>query len=139
MSQEDMVKRIDEICAEFDSRVEEVGINVARLELAKTLSETEEYAEDQRMRVVQMRKSFAPQPYFLDATPNDDYPIRVLRSHKYNGKWSCGTTEQELPELMKLYNQWQDERNALLDRAIRILEQAKERTDGRIRDSDRGK
>ena len=41
MSQSDIVKRIEEICKEFDARVIEVGLPIARLELAKALAEIE--------------------------------------------------------------------------------------------------
>ena len=41
MSQSDTVKRIEEICKEFDSRVPVVGLAIARLELAKALAESE--------------------------------------------------------------------------------------------------
>lgn len=41
MSQSDVVKRIEEICKEFDARVIEVGLPIARLELAKALAERE--------------------------------------------------------------------------------------------------
>jgi len=41
MSQAKKTKRIDEICREFDARVIDVGLPVARLELATALAETE--------------------------------------------------------------------------------------------------
>ena len=41
MTQSGIVKRIESICDEFDSRVEEVGLAIARLELAKVLAECE--------------------------------------------------------------------------------------------------
>lgn len=41
MNQSKVVARIEEICKEFDSRVEVVGVTIARLELAKALAETE--------------------------------------------------------------------------------------------------
>jgi len=41
MNQSDVVKRIESICQEFDSRVNEVGLAIARLELAKALAECE--------------------------------------------------------------------------------------------------
>lgn len=42
MSQTKIVKRIEEICQEFDSRLEAgVGVPIARLELAKALAEAE--------------------------------------------------------------------------------------------------
>jgi hypothetical protein len=41
MNQSKVVARIEEICKEFDSRVEVIGVTIARLELAKALAETE--------------------------------------------------------------------------------------------------
>lgn len=41
MDQSEIVKRTEEICNEFDSRLEVVGIAAARLELAKALAERE--------------------------------------------------------------------------------------------------
>ena len=41
MSQSSVVKRIEEICHEFDIRLETVSVAVARLELAKALAESE--------------------------------------------------------------------------------------------------
>ena len=38
-------KRIEEICGEFDARVQQVGLEVARLELAKALAENEDSAD----------------------------------------------------------------------------------------------
>ncbi len=44
--QTDMIKRIESICGEFDSRMEEVGISMARLELAKALASCEASQQD---------------------------------------------------------------------------------------------
>jgi hypothetical protein len=41
MDQHKVVTRIEEICKEFDARVEVVGLAIARLELAKALAEAE--------------------------------------------------------------------------------------------------
>jgi len=41
MNKSDVIKRIESICQEFDSRVEGVGLAIARLELAKVLAECE--------------------------------------------------------------------------------------------------
>ena len=41
MSQSEIVKRIEEICNEFDARLKIVGVAIARLELAKALAEYE--------------------------------------------------------------------------------------------------
>lgn len=43
-----MIQRINEICAEFDDRVKEVGLKFARLELAKSLAEAEERAKEKQ-------------------------------------------------------------------------------------------
>lgn len=40
-NQSSIVKRIKEICDEFDDRVNSVGLSFARAELAKALAETE--------------------------------------------------------------------------------------------------
>jgi hypothetical protein len=41
MSQSDIVKRIEEICREFDARVIDVGLQIARAEISKALAENE--------------------------------------------------------------------------------------------------
>jgi hypothetical protein len=41
-NQSKIIKRIEQICIEFDARVEVVGLAIARLELAKALAEAEE-------------------------------------------------------------------------------------------------
>ncbi len=41
MDQSQIINRIEGICNEFDIRVEAVGVNVARLELAKAFAECE--------------------------------------------------------------------------------------------------
>ena len=46
MNQLEVVTRIEEICEEFDSRVEVVGLAIARLELAKALAEAEAAQKD---------------------------------------------------------------------------------------------
>jgi translation initiation factor IF-3 len=40
------IQRIEEICQEFDSRLPEVGLAIARLELAKALAEAEKASPD---------------------------------------------------------------------------------------------
>ena len=42
--QSDIIKRVEEICAEFDSHSAEVGVAIARLSLAKALAEAENRA-----------------------------------------------------------------------------------------------
>ena len=48
MTQSEIVKRIEEICGEFDGRVAKVGLAVARLELAKVVAEGELDYKDMR-------------------------------------------------------------------------------------------
>jgi len=40
--QTEIIKRVEEICNEFDIRVNSAGVNIARLELAKALATCEE-------------------------------------------------------------------------------------------------
>jgi len=48
MSQTSIIQRVNEICQEFDDRVKEVGLKVARLELAAALAEAEEMAAEKK-------------------------------------------------------------------------------------------
>ena len=49
MKQSDIVKRIKSICDEFDSHMIEVGLAIARLELAKALAECEAAQQGERL------------------------------------------------------------------------------------------
>ena len=60
MDQSPIVKRIEEICREFDSRVSTVGLSFSRLELAKRLSETECAAEERGVAALQPTNSSSP-------------------------------------------------------------------------------
>lgn len=40
-AQSETIKRIEEVCNEFDERMKSVGVAIARLELAKALVESE--------------------------------------------------------------------------------------------------
>ena len=42
-----LIRRIEEICKEFDARVEQFGLEIARLELAKALATAESNQEDE--------------------------------------------------------------------------------------------
>lgn len=64
---------------------------------------------------------------YIDATPNNNYPIRILEAYRKrcDCKWSSSSTEiVAITELMKLMNDQQDERAKILDRAIEILKRA---------------
>ena len=67
----------------------------------------------------------------IDSTPNDDYPLRILRAYKANCdvKWSDNTTSNEntkpLNPLLQMMNDHCNERATILDDAIKVLENNK--------------
>lgn len=61
---------------------------------------------------------------YIDATPTIDYPLRILKAYRAMGntRWSSTSTEiTENNPLVAQMNEWQNQRNALLDKAIEIL------------------
>ena len=79
-----------------------------------------------------MWKMNYPQDYkFIDATPDDDYPLRILKAYRKDCdfRWSSTTnasaTEVTVGPLMQALNEVQQKRAEILDRAIRILEERK--------------
>lgn len=58
----------------------------------------------------------------IDGTPNEDYPLRILRTHRQNCdcRW---TSDLERP-LVAAMNKMYEQRAIILDKAIAILEQA---------------
>lgn len=63
----------------------------------------------------------------VDATPDDEYPLRILRAHRRNCnlRWVPSCDPDRSPnELCAALNTAQEHRAAILDRAIEILEQA---------------
>lgn len=62
---------------------------------------------------------------YIDGTPNEDYPLRILRAYRQNCNcmWSETTTggEPQNP-LLQLMNEHNRQRAEILDRAIRLLE-----------------
>ena len=62
----------------------------------------------------------------VDATPTPDYPVRILKAYRERGDiWSdtSGKTVKVNPFIAQM-NEWQRQRNELLDKAIAILEKA---------------
>lgn len=61
----------------------------------------------------------------IDATPNDGYPLRILRAYRADCdmRWSLSTTNggQDATPLMEKSNIMQDQRAAILDTAIAAL------------------
>lgn len=63
----------------------------------------------------------------VDATPDERYPIRILRAHLENTKqrWASRTDgQEETNPLCVEMNKMQDKRAEILLRAIKILEKA---------------
>lgn len=56
----------------------------------------------------------------IDGTPNEDYPLRILRAYREN--CNCRWESPGENELLKLMNLQCEKRAAILDRAISILE-----------------
>jgi len=63
---------------------------------------------------------------YIDATPTPDYAIRILRAYRSDAWWATGTNGEQESELVRQMNEWQDQRNAILDRAIRMLEEVRD-------------
>jgi len=62
---------------------------------------------------------------YIDATPTPDYPVRILKAYLSNGFRWCPSDGSE-SELVTKLNKIQDERDALLERAIEILREAQD-------------
>ncbi len=65
----------------------------------------------------------------VDATPDDEYPIRILKMYRFacNTEWSVTGLGEEISEIYDLMNQAQRERARLLDEAIEILEKERKK------------
>lgn len=63
---------------------------------------------------------------FIDATPDNDYPIRILEAYRAqcDSKWSNTSNwsgDEEIDGLMKTMNDAQNKRTDILNKAIAIL------------------
>lgn len=57
---------------------------------------------------------------FIDATPNDDYPLRILRAYRQN--CNCKWLSTKPNTLIDFMNDCNDKRAIILDKAIAKLE-----------------
>jgi len=67
----------------------------------------------------------------VDATPDEDYPIRILRAYRRNCDWRWSSTTDggdETNPLVITMNELNDKRVALLDKAIALLENENQRS-----------
>lgn len=88
--------------------------------------------EDQRARRlvdeaynIRQVTSYDKQPYMcVDATPDEDYPLRILRMYRQacDIEWSSTGLSADVSEACDVMNKAQKERIALLDKAIGVLE-----------------
>ena len=58
----------------------------------------------------------------VDATPDKNYPLRILRTYWHNAKSKWVQVSGKPVPIMEAMNKMQDERAAILWRAIKILE-----------------
>ena len=62
---------------------------------------------------------------YVDATPDEGYPLRILEAYRErcNYKWSTTSSEIDtgINKIMGVMNDAQDERANILDKAIAIL------------------
>jgi hypothetical protein len=68
------------------------------------------------------------QIFHVDATPNEEYPLRILRAYRNNCDFMYSESSQEIDEsnpLIKALNDSQRKRAEILDEAIAILEYIK--------------
>lgn len=64
-------------------------------------------------------------PMYIDATPTSDYALRILRAYRQSCNSRCVSTTDPNginSSICNLMNEWQEQRAAILDRAIAILE-----------------
>lgn len=72
------------------------------------------------------RVKFEEEPIMhVDATPDPEYPVRILRAHRehQNYRWVVDSGSENLRELVAKMEAARRRRAQLLDEAIRILEQ----------------
>ena len=62
---------------------------------------------------------------FIDATPDEDYPIRILKAYRERANYKYSKSKGEInltnEPIMKAMNDAQDRRAEILDRAIAKL------------------
>jgi len=60
----------------------------------------------------------------IDATPNEDYPLRILRTYRHRASthWKVSGLPPERTLIYDLMNEQQDQRAEILDKTIQILE-----------------
>lgn len=61
---------------------------------------------------------------FIDATPDEDYPLRILKAYRENcnSRWATGTGGECDNLLFALMNEHAEQRAKILDKAIGKLE-----------------
>jgi hypothetical protein len=62
----------------------------------------------------------------VDMTPDEDLPLRILRAYRVNcdTRWETSGLNEAEARIYVIMNEHQKERAKILDKAIRILEEA---------------
>lgn len=79
-----------------------------------------EEVADLRRQIDDLRRAWPTQRYYVDGTPDADYPVRILESYVDESKW--GDDHGYVAEVM---NRAQEERNEILRRAAAVLRAAR--------------
>ncbi len=63
----------------------------------------------------------------VDATPDEDFPIRILQLYRQDceSKYLTSGLSPERTLVWEMMNEWQDQRAAILDKAIAVLKSVK--------------
>ena len=76
-----MIKRVEQLCSEFDERVNAVGVGWARAEFAKRLAELE--GENERLSQLTTWENEDDQPIPEDAEIDAAHPLKSRRHDLY--------------------------------------------------------
>ena len=74
-----------------------------------------------KTRIGDIDLNFKEEPVrFVNATPNDEFPVRILEAYLNEGFYACGTNGEQ-NQFTEAMNAAQEQRNAILRRAIEKL------------------
>ena len=107
-------------------RAEKAEAHIRTLEFV--MNKDGEIAEEREARIEALERNAVERKH-IDATPDEDYPLRILRAYRAdcNMPWSTMTDEQRDSPLTQALNALQGERMVILDRAIAALAAKEER------------
>lgn len=59
---------------------------------------------------------------FIDSTPDEDYPLRILQTYRADCCCKWETNNEDSRALLDLMNEHNDQRAVFLDKAIKLLQ-----------------